>query len=210
MNKLKYTTLICISSLLLVACGTPSDVTVESTDTSSIKTETVSSESAVESSEKISTPGKRSNPVSIGETATWDVVYYDDESNPLDGTVKTTISNVVRGEEAFNYLKNANEYNEPTPEGYEWAIFDVSLTLVEGSEDDSFNTANISITPIASDGSEVSQSDYATFEDGTAFGWKDLYSGGNDSGKFGVIVPEDDETLLEVSDMNTRIFYKLK
>lgn len=210
MNKIKYTTLLCFSSLLLVACGSPSDVTVESTDTSSITTQEVSSESEAESSEKASTPGKRSNPVTIGESATWDVIYYDDESNSLDGTVTATLSNVVRGEEALNQLMEANPYNEAAPEGYEWAIFDMSLTLEEGSEDDPFNTSTISITPIASDGSEVSQSDYATFEEGSDFGWKDLYKGGNDSGKVGVIVPEGDETLIRVSDMNTSVFYELE
>lgn len=210
MNNVKYTTLICLSSLLLVACATPSDVTVESTDTSSISAEEVSVVSEAESSEKVSTPGKRSNPVAIGESATWKVLYSDVEYNPLEGTVTTTISNVVRGEEAYNQLIKANEFNEAAPEGYDWAIFDMSLTLVEGSEDDPFNTSTISITPIASDGSEVSQASYATFEEGSDFGWKDLYKGGKDSGKFGVIVPVDDETLLAVSDMNTTIFYKLK
>lgn len=207
MNKFKYLTLLGFSSLLLVACGESSDVSVESNNDESAVAEEVPSK---ESSEETSAPGKRSNPVSIGESATWDVLYSDADYNSLEGTVTTTISNVVRGEEALNQLMEANEFNESAPEGFEWVIFDMSLTLDEGSEDDPFNTSTILITPIASDGSEVPQSTYATFEDGSEFGWKDLYKGGNDSGKVGLIVPEGDDTLIEVSDMNTSVFYSLK
>lgn len=208
MNKFKYVTLLGLSSLLLAACGeSSSDVTVESSNNESV-TEEVSSEA--ESSEEKSAPGKRSNPVSLGESATWDVLYSDADYNPLEGTVTTTISNVVRGEEALAQLMEANEFNEAAPDGFEWVIFDMSLTLDEGSEDDPFNTSTILITPISSDGSEVSQPTYATFEDGSEFGWKDLYKGGSDSGKVGLIVPEGDDTLIEVSDMNTSVFYSLK
>ncbi|MBT2732043.1 hypothetical protein [Carnobacterium sp. ISL-102] len=206
MKKIKYITLLGLSSLLLVACGESSDVTVESSNSDSTTAE-VSSEA--KSSEETSVPGKRSNPVSIGESASWDVLYSDADYVQLEGTVTTTISNLVRGEEAFNYLMEANEFNEAAPEGYEWIIFDMSLVLDEGSEDDPFNTSTILITPISSDGSEVAQSAYATFEDGTDFGWKDLYKGGKDSGKVGLIIPQGDETLIEISDMNTSVFYKL-
>jgi len=207
MKKFKYITLLGLSSLLLVACGESSDVTVESSNSDSTATAEVSSEA--KSSEEISVPGKRSNPVSIGESASWDVLYSDADYVQLEGTVTTTISNVVRGEEALNQLMEANQFNEAAPEGYEWIIFDMSLVLDEGSEDDPFNTSTILITPISSDGSEVPQSTYATFEDGIDFGWKDLYKGGNDSGKVGLIIPQGDETLIEISDMNTSVFYKL-
>ena len=208
MNKLKYASLIGLSGLMLAACSEPSEVTVESKEAVAETTE--ESSSVVESvATETTAPGKRSNPVAIEQSATWGVMYSDAEYNQLDGTVTTTISNVIRGEEAFNQLIAANEYNEAAPEGYEWVIFDMSLTLDEGSEDDPFNTSTIFMTPIASDGSEVSQTDYATFEDGAAFGWKDLYKGGNDSGKVGLIVPVGDDTLIEISDMNTSVFYSL-
>lgn len=208
MKKMKYAVLVGLSGLFLAACGEASEVTVESKNTEPETTE--ESSSTLESvATETSTPGKRSNPVAIGQSATWDVMYSDADYNQLDGTVTTTITNVVRGEEAYNQLVSHNEFNEPAPEGYEWVIFDMTLTLDEGSEDDPFNTATIFMKPVASDGSEVPQTDYATFEDGTAFGWKDLYKGGNDSGKVGLIVPVGDDTLIEVSDMNTSVFYSL-
>ncbi|WP_062532372.1 hypothetical protein [Jeotgalibaca dankookensis] len=207
MKKLHYVSLIGLSSLMLAACSEPSDVKVESNADASTEIE---ASSTVESVKEASAPGKRSNPVAIGESATWDVMYSDSEYNAIDGTVTTTISNVIRGEEAYNDLVSYNEFNEPAPDGYEWVIFDLALTLDEGSEDDPFNTATIMMTPVASDGSEVAQTSYATFEDGTEFGWKDLYKGGNDSGKVGLIIPEGDDTLIELSDMNTSVFYSLK
>lgn len=207
MKKLHYVSLIGLSSLMLAACSEPSDVKVESNADASTEIE---ASSTVESVKEASAPGKRSNPVAIGESATWDVMYSDAEYNAIDGTVTTTISNVIRGEEAYDNLVSYNEFNEPAPDGYEWVIFDLALTLDEGSEDDPFNTATIMMTPVASDGSEVAQTSYATFEDGTEFGWKDLYKGGNDSGKVGLIIPEGDDTLIELSDMNTSVFYSLK
>ena len=207
MNKFKYMTLLGFSSLLLAACGESSDVTVESSNSDSAPTEEVSSEA--ESSEQVSVVGKRSNPVALGDEATWTVMYSDADYEPLEGEITTSISNVVRGEEALALLKGDNPYNEAAPEGYEWVIFDVSLTLVEGSEDDPFNTSVVSITPIASDGSEVAQNDYATFADGTDFGYKDLYKGGTDAGKVGLIVPVEDKTLIELTDWNTSVFYSL-
>ena len=95
------------------------------------------------------------------------------------------------------------------PEGFEWVIFDLKATLDEGSADDPFNTVNLSVTPVASDGSEVAQPFYATFETGTDFGFKDLYQGGTDEGKKGLIVPVGDETLVEITDWNTSVFFKL-
>lgn len=207
MNKFKYITLLGFSSILLASCGETSDVTVENNDSEAVTEEVVSE---VESSEETSAPGKRSNPVALGDEATWTVLYSDADYEPLEGKITTKISNVVRGEEALTLLKADNPYNEAAPEGYEWVIFDVNLSLIEGSEDEPFNTSIVSITPIASDGSEVAQNDYATFADGTDFGYKDLYEGGTDSGKVGLIVPVGDETLIEFTDWNTSVFYSLK
>ena len=195
------------SALVLAACGSPSDVEVseEASSTAAASSEVASAVSE----ETVSAPGKRSNPVAVGQSATWDLVYYDAESNRIDGVVTASISNVVRGEEAYNQLIAANPYNEAAPEGFEWVIFDLKATLDEGSADDPFNTVNLSITPVASDGSEVAQPFYATFETGTDFGFKDLYKGGTDEGKKGLIVPVGDETLVEITDWNTSVFFKL-
>lgn len=195
------------SALVLAACGSPSDVKVS--EESSSTTATSSEAASAASEETASAPGKRSNPIAIDQSATWDVLYSDAESNRIEGIVTASISNVVRGEEAYNQLVAANPYNEPAPEGYEWVIFNLKVALDEGSVDDPFNTAVLSVTPVASDGSEVAQTSYPTFENGTDFGYKDLYKGGTAEGKKGVIVPIGDETLLEITDWNTSVFFKL-
>ena len=105
------------SALVLAACGSPSDVEV-SEEASSTAAASSEAASAV-SEETVSAPGKRSNPVAVGQSATWDLVYYDAESNRIDGVVTASISNVVRGEEAYNQLIAANPYNEAAPEGFE-------------------------------------------------------------------------------------------
>ena len=199
------------SALLLTACGDDGGSTEISDPAEEIDAEEVAQD--VEASEaeetKASEIGKRSNPVPLGKLATFPVLYSDEEYNEIKGVVTVEISNPIRGQEAYDLLIEHNEFNEEAPDGQEWVVFDVSLTLDEGSEDDPFNTSVMTITPIASDGSEVPQSDYATFENGVDFGWKDLYVGGTDSGKYGLLVPEGDETLIEVTDWNKSVFFSI-
>lgn len=206
---MKKTLLLLSTALLLGACGSSASeekVTTKEVD----KVEQTSTEENKTEEKTESEVGKRSNPVPVGQSATWDVIYGDSNDEPVDGTVTTTISNIVRGDEAYQQLVSENEYNEEAPEGYEWLVFNLKLTLDEGSEDDAFNTSQISIVPIASDGSEVDQTIYPTFSDGTDFGFKDVYKGGSDDGKVGLIVPIEDETLIELTDWNNSVFFKVQ
>ena len=213
LSKWRSIAFIGLSGLVLGACGgdADTDTTTNVEEESSVVVKNESEE--VVESEKADTGsavGKRSNPAPLDEPQEVAVQYYDDNGEEIDGKVMITVSNVVRGEEAYNQLLEENEFNEDAPEGHEWVIFDVKMTLEEGSMDEPFNTSMINIIPISSDGSEVPQTSYATFTDGTDFGWKDLYEGGTDSGKVGKIVPIDDETTIKLSDMQNNTFFTLK
>lgn len=213
MIKWKNIAFLGLSGLVLGACSaeTDADTTPNAEEQSSVVV-TSESEKVTESkkADTGSAVGKRSNPAPLNEPQEMEVRYYDNDSEGIDGKVMITVSNVMRGEEAYNQLIEENEFNDAAPEGHEWVIFDVKMTLEEGSMDDPFNTSMISITPISSDGSEVPQNTYATFADGTDFGWKDIYEGGTDSGKVGKIIPINDETTIEISDMQNSIFFTLQ
>ncbi len=170
-----------------------------------------SEESSLETTESSSeelTIGKRSNPVPLGTTVTFDTEYYGD-SDTIPANVSMTISNVMRGADAYNYLLNANQFNEAAPEGKEWVVFDVTLKLNKGSQDEPYYISN-SFTPISSSGEEVSQEDYGTLGDGEEFGYKDIYEGGEQTGKVALLVPTDDDTLVEFTDLDPGVFFKLQ
>lgn len=213
--KLIRNLIIVMLVVLLVGCGSDDSntevVTTKDNTTEEVTTEEPEAEEQAKEEETASELGKRSNPVPFGQTASFANNYYTENGDEIEATVSVTLSNLVRGEEAYNYLITANEYNEAAPDGYEWAIFDVKLTLDKGSADDSYYVSP-SFIPIDSSGSQVNQQDlYATFSDAESFGYIDIYEGGEATGKIGMLLPVgDDDVLVEFSDWNASVFFSLK
>ncbi|WP_242543339.1 hypothetical protein [Candidatus Enterococcus mangumiae] len=152
--------------------------------------------------------GKRSNPVPLGTPITFDTVYYDDDYEDIEANLTITVSNVIRGEEAFNHMVSLNEFNEPAPEGKEWVMFDVEMTVNKGSQDYPYRGLSLFV-PISSSGEEVNQDEYS-YLGNEEFGSKDLYEGGSDKGKVALLVPIGDDTLIEFNDFTNRLFFKLQ
>ncbi|WP_086350156.1 lipoprotein [Candidatus Enterococcus clewellii] len=205
MKKISFFILAGLTVFSLAACG----------DDSSDKV-TVTSESKTEESKKTETKeesevGARSNPVPLGQTATFDTAYFVDGGEQIKTNLSITLSNVVRGEEAYNYLLSANQFNEVAPEGKEWVIFDVSMKMNSGSQDKAMYVM-ASFTPIASTGEEVPQDTYGTLAEGESFGLKDLYEGGTMTGKEAMLIPVGDDTLIKYTgdDFSTTVFFSLK
>ena len=162
-----------------------------------------------ETPEKESEHGKRSNPVPVGEWASIEESLYDDEENFLDAVLNLRITDVVRGEEAFEILKNENQFNEEAPEGHEWVIISLEAKLVEGSEDAPFTVVPW-FSIIDSTGSEVSQDDWGTL-DGDEYGYVDLFEGGETSGRYVFYTLEGDDTLLSYEQFfEGSIYFSLK
>lgn len=160
------------------------------------------------SSEK-SELGKRTNPLKLGESITLDFTYYEqDFKTEIDGTATISISEVIRGDEAYEILLDNNKYNEPAPDGQEWVLFKTHFTLKDGSEDDPYLLMN-NFTVIDSNGSEVSQKEYATLERDVAFGYVELYKGGKSEGYVGLLVPKGDDSLVAWNDFTNKVFFSL-
>lgn len=207
MKNFKHIILLSTLGLALAACGNDSDVTVTEKSSAATSEQT----SVVASSETTSKVGKRSNPVSLGEVATSDIRFFDDNGNEFDGNISLALSNVIRGEEAKTYLMDANEYNEDAPEGMEWIIIDIDFSLNSASTEDAPYYVATDFVVVASDGSQISQDVYPTVAEGEDFGFIDLYSGGSESGKYAFYAPIDDDILLEYDDLNNPgIFFSLK
>lgn len=163
-----------------------------------------------ESEEETTNSGSRSNPVALGETITQDIEFLSEESSH-SGNRSITLSNVSRGEEVYNYLMEANQFNERAPEGMEWVMLDVEYTLNEADTEDEAVYVTPDFSVVASDGSEISQSEaYATLDSGEEFGYVELYSGGQASGKYAFFAPIGDEVLLKFDDwIAPSIFFSL-
>lgn len=117
---------------MLSACGNAS---TNSADASSESSETASVESDTsKETTKTVAKGNHWNPYKVGETARLESGFQDKNGNPYPAVLDLTLSNPLRGEEAYNYLVSVTNSNEPAPEGYEWLVVDIMGTLVEGDE----------------------------------------------------------------------------
>lgn len=153
--------------------------------------------------------GKRSNPVPLGTPFQFEDTYYDDDSNRLDAVFELTVLDVIRGEEAYDILMSENQFNEPAPEGMEWAIISLEGKLIEGDEDVPYTIVPW-FSVVDSSGSEISQDDYGTF-DGNEYGYVDLFPGGTTTGRIAKYIPAGDDTLLVLDDFwDSGIYFSLK
>lgn len=211
MKKIKMLGFVLICGLALSACS-DSNTQSEASQSTPQSTE-VKEVDTKQKEEKKSTSevGKRSNPIKLGETATFDTTYYTKDGEPLDANLSITLSNVIRGQEALDYLVAANQFNAAPPEGQEWVIVDVALTVNKGDADVPYYEMG-AFTPVSSSGEEVSQAEYPTFANGEDFGGVDLYEGASTTGKIGFLTKINDETILEYTgaDFDTSVFFSLK
>lgn len=215
MKKLSLMGLTLVSIITLAACSS-GDKNVKVSDGSKASESTTVSESksTAESSTKeeaTSEPGKRSNPVALGKTATFDTNFFNEDGEEFDANLSITLSNVIRGEEAMNYLTSANEFNEPAPEGNEWIIFQVDEKLNKGDADVPYFESGF-FKVIDSKGAELEQTSFATLADGENWGSADMYEGATLTGKHAVYAPVGEDILLEYTgnDFDTTVFFALK
>lgn len=196
------------SALLLTACGEESSSTddlVEDQEDTEVVTdvedveniEEVEEVDATETEESDSNVGKRSNPVSLGEKVQMTVNIYEsiDSFDSEEGILEVAITNIIDGDEAFDFIMNENQFNDEAPEGYQWIILDVEATLVEGSEDNPYTPIPY-ITTVSDSGEETPDLGvYASIEN--EFGWNDLFNGGSTSGKIAVLAPTAEDYLIK-------------
>lgn len=181
---------------------------VEAEDTDS--EEELEEEVAEEPKEKeASNVGKRSNPVPLGTAFQFEDTYSDDDFNSLDAVFELTVLDVIRGDEAYDILVSENQFNEPAPEGMEWAIISLEGRLIEGDEDVPYTVVPW-FSVVDSSGSEISQDDYGTF-DGNEYGYVDLFPGGTTTGRIAKYIPLGDDTLLVLDEFwGSGIYFSLK
>lgn len=154
--------------------------------------------------------GSRTNPIPLGDTATISVSIYESSSSfkSVPGKLELGISNVMSGEEAYNFLLAENQFNEPAPEGYQWIVFDVNAQLIEGSEDYAY-TPSPRATTISASGTQSPDGHHASLNN--SFGYQDMYNGGSASEKMATLAPAEEDYLLQFEEgFDTKIFFSVK
>lgn len=191
---MKKLVLLGMAAFVLGACGNSTQEEAKADDTSSTE-QTASTESAT------SEQGKRSNPYTLADTFEMAVQYTDPDSDDyetIDGRIKVTFNEVTLGQEAQDFLLSENEFNEEAPEGYQWAVFDTSVELLEGSEDVPFN---LFLTETVYDGEGASVDNMmASGYSNNQLSDQSIFPGAVAQGNIVLLVPENiDGALMEMS-----------
>lgn len=199
------------SSFLLISCASEeNELTVEDAEIENVEETEQVEEPEEEKTESI--VGSRSNPVPINKKVSQDFEFYSHDDMESDeeykGNRSITLSNFFRGEEVYNYLMEANQFNEEAPEDMEWAMIDVEYTINEAETEDESQFVSPEFVIIDSSGSEVAQDEvYPTLDNGDEFGYVELYSGGTADGKYVFYVPENEEILIKYDDWNAKAIF---
>lgn len=198
---MKKLLLVGLSAIALAACGSTSEQESAPSEASA-STDEVSSETS-EQDNSTSELGKRSNPVPFGETGTVETTAFDDESNTVEGTLDITLSNLVRGEEAYNQLVEWNEFNAEAPEGQEWVIFDADVVYNSDNADVPYLISGF--VAVDSTGAEVQQNEYAFTPNEIVA--TEIYAGGETTGSYAIVAPTGEDILLKYTDGMTDAFF---
>jgi len=73
-------------------------------------------------------------------------------------SVDTKITQVIRGAEAWTMVQNANMFNSPAPEGYEYLLTKIYLKVNDINDGEQYNLSDYNYTLVSSDGKDYEHS----------------------------------------------------
>lgn len=144
--------------------------------------------------------GSRNNPYSIDDIPEFAVITMDDDWEDLFGIGSIEFLEFIRGDSAVDFMTN-NYYSAPdnAPDGLEWGIISFNYRWIDSEDDESTYLSTSDFDIFTLDGSRINESGiYGHFEN--SFSIEEVYAGGSVSGKFSVLVPEDEEFLVRFGD----------
>ena len=139
--------------------------------------------------------GTRSNPLQIGDTAQLEArINGDDFDERYEASVDLTVNEIIIGEEAYNMLVEENQFNDPAPEGYQWALIHATSELVEAETEDYAYYVMDRFEIVEEDGSSAPRESAVTPD---SYGGDHIYSGGTSSGYVSALVPAEGAFLIK-------------
>lgn len=141
------------------------------------------------SSTKTSNVGTRLNPVPIGENAT----YNGMENLFNDYKAELTVTDVIRGADAWALVKKGNKFNDKPESGKEYILVKFKIKVLESVDDKKVDMNNAQFTFVNSSG--------ATYDDfisvsGLKPALTDLYAGAETEGYAYELIDEGDNPLV--------------
>lgn len=205
MKKFKLFGILLLSFAVLGACSSnEKKVSVSKEDNTS-----KSSSKETTKSSSTSEPGKRSNPVKLGQTGTIKERFYDDSSKGYDGKVSITLTEVKRGEEAWGLISQANQFNDAAPEGYEWVLVKAKISVSDlDSADVKYHVYN-SFTPFDANGQSIDQQSKFVVNPDPKFEGE-IFNGGTVEGYFSFLAKTNEDVILEYRGNSADCYFSLK
>lgn len=149
--------------------------------------------------------GTRSDPMQIGSTAQLDVtINGEDYDDRYEAIVNLVVNDIIIGEEAYDMLMEENQFNDPAPDGYQWALIHSAIELVESETDDYSYRVMDHFEIVEEDGSSAPRENAVTPD---SYGSEDIYSGGTSSGYSSVLVPEDSHFLIKYDGFSSNTVF---
>ena len=151
-------------------------------------------------------PTSRDNPATLGEVVT---VTIDDW---LTGKVTLEIEmvEVVSGDEAWEMVRSANQFNEKPEEGKEYILAKFRIKVIKAEEDKPYGIGHSKFDVISGDG--VEYTDFISVSGLEPDLETDLYEGAEYEGWTYFMVDKDDDNPLAVFERqtDTEIWFKLR
>lgn len=130
--------------------------------------------------------GTRNEPLGIGETA-------------ANNEWEASVVSVARDQGGV--IAEANQFNEPAPEGTEYALVEVALTYLGDGSTDLWGQTGL--TYVTETGETVKASDNPVVTPGELDAYTELYTGGTATGVLAIAVPHDDHGTVRVDIAQT-------
>lgn len=127
--------------------------------------------------------------------------YYDPMT--YEGTAYLEFTEVLRGDEALDYLTERNFYDySTTSDDLEWAVFNFTFEWAESDDPNSIYVSNYEFNTFDITGVSINAHDYYTYFD-DAFEQNEMYVGGVLNGTFAKLVPTDEPFKIRFGDNYT-------
>lgn len=182
---------ICVTMCCLLVSCSVSDVNlpVNSGSDSTIENSTSVPVDSTVSTEQPKQVGTRLNPIPVGETATFDGM----ENLFYNYKVELTVTDVVRGDDAWAIVKKGNQFNKKPESGKEYILVKFKIKVLESVDDKKADLNNAQFTFVSASG--TTYDDFVTIA-GVKPELTDMYAGAESEGYAYDIVDIGDKPLV--------------
>lgn len=155
-------------------------------DKIAVEPETVVPQTGVNLSD---TANSRTNPLPLGSSV---LVNCDDYSSGKY-QIEIALKNVIRGEEAWNMVYTANQFNDPADEGFEYLLGNFEIKVIKTVDDAQIKISETDFETVSSDG-VVYEMDWSVDPEPSIA--SELYQGSSTMGYSTLLVSIGDEPVI--------------